>query len=125
MRFVGKAAAGRGVSDEELEQHARGRIWTGAQAVELGLADRTGTLDDAVEEAARRAGLRKVILPEKNRKDLVEIPDNVKKMMDFYFVSTMDEVLDLALKKKKTKKNKSKSKSKKRIPIVKDKEATA
>ncbi len=55
--FVGKAAAGRGVSDEELEQHARGRIWTGAQAVELGLADRTGTLDDAVEEAARRAGL--------------------------------------------------------------------
>ena len=71
--------------------------------------------------AARRAGLRKVILPEKNRKDLVEIPDNVKKMMDFYFVSTMDEVLDLALKKKK----KKKTKSKKRISIVKEKEATA
>lgn len=55
--FVGKAASGRGVETEELEQHARGRIWSGAQAVELGLADKTGTLDDAVDEAARRAGL--------------------------------------------------------------------
>jgi protease IV len=55
--FVRKAALGRGVEYDELEQHARGRIWTGAQAVELGMADQTGTLDDAVEEAARRAGL--------------------------------------------------------------------
>ena len=55
--FVKKAALGRGVEFDELEQHARGRIWTGAQAVERGLADQTGTLDDAVQEAAGRARL--------------------------------------------------------------------
>jgi len=55
--FVGKAAECRRVERDELERHARGRIWTGSQAVERGLVDRLGTLDDAVAEAARRAGL--------------------------------------------------------------------
>ena len=55
--FVGKAAEGRGVEPEELEPHARGRIWTGPQAHDLGLVDEVGDLQDAVDEAARRAGL--------------------------------------------------------------------
>jgi ATP-dependent Lon protease len=48
--------------------------------------------------AARRAGIRKVILPAKNRDDLEEIPVHAKKEMTFYFVSTIDEVLKLALR---------------------------
>lgn len=55
--FVVKAAQGRNMPVEELEPHARGRIWTGAQAVELGLADEVGDLHFALGEAARRAGL--------------------------------------------------------------------
>jgi ATP-dependent Lon protease len=47
--------------------------------------------------AALRAGLKETILPEKNRKDLEDIPDHVKEQMTFHFVSTMSEVLDLAL----------------------------
>lgn len=48
--FVEKAAEGRGLSFEELEPLARGRIYTGAQARELGLVDELGGLSTAVAE---------------------------------------------------------------------------
>jgi ATP-dependent Lon protease len=47
--------------------------------------------------AAHRAGIRTVILPEENRKDLEDVPDNVRKEMCFKHVSGVDEVLELAL----------------------------
>ncbi|MFQ5645360.1 MAG: endopeptidase La [bacterium] len=49
--------------------------------------------------AARRSGIRKVIIPKDNEKDLSEIPANVKKIMTFFPVEHMDEVLKLALHK--------------------------
>jgi len=49
--------------------------------------------------AAHRAGLRRVILPEQNRKDLIEIPKQIKSEMRFDFVKEMSEVLDLAVRK--------------------------
>jgi ATP-dependent Lon protease len=47
--------------------------------------------------AAYRAGLREVIMPKHNEKDLREIPAEVRKNMVFTFVQTMDEVLRLAM----------------------------
>jgi len=47
--------------------------------------------------AAHRAGIKVVLLPEENRKDLEEIPENVRKVMEFHFVSRIEEVLKLAL----------------------------
>ena len=47
--------------------------------------------------AAYRAGLRQVIMPSQNEKDLRDVPDEVKHAMAFTFVSTMDEVLHLML----------------------------
>lgn len=47
--------------------------------------------------AAHRAGIKVLVLPEDNRRDLKEIPDTVKKRLDFRFVRTMDEVLSLSL----------------------------
>jgi ATP-dependent Lon protease len=47
--------------------------------------------------AAYRAGVRTLILPRENQKDMVEIPDEIKKKMKFAFVETMDQVLKLAL----------------------------
>jgi ATP-dependent Lon protease len=47
--------------------------------------------------AAYRAGLRQVILPKTNEKDLRGIPDEVVKSMVFTFVSTMDDIIHLAL----------------------------
>ncbi len=47
--------------------------------------------------AAMRAGLDTVILPDRNRRDLDEIPPRVKKALTFHLVKTMDEVAELAL----------------------------
>ena len=47
--------------------------------------------------AAHRAGLRTVLLPQQNKKDLVEIPRQIKRDLKFIFVSRMDEVLPVAL----------------------------
>jgi ATP-dependent Lon protease len=49
--------------------------------------------------AAHRIGLTTVILPERNRKDLVEIPKDVRKQIKVALVTHMDEVLALALRK--------------------------
>jgi ATP-dependent Lon protease len=46
---------------------------------------------------ALRAGIRTIIIPEKNKKDLTEIPLNVKRKIDFVPVKNMDEVLSLAI----------------------------
>jgi len=47
--------------------------------------------------AALRAGIKKVLIPEENAKDLAEIPDNVKRGLDITTVSTVDDVLKHAL----------------------------
>jgi len=47
--------------------------------------------------AAHRAGIKRVILPERCRKDMVDVPEQAKKELEFLFVTTMDEVLELAL----------------------------
>lgn len=48
--------------------------------------------------AAKQAGIKTVILPERNQKDLVEVPDDAKEGLEFIFVDHVDEVLDQALK---------------------------
>lgn len=55
--FVGKVSAGRGRTVEELDAVARGRVWTGRDALEVGLVDELGGLHDAVRIARERAGL--------------------------------------------------------------------
>jgi ATP-dependent Lon protease len=49
---------------------------------------------------ALRGGICKVIYPEKNRKDLAEIPKNIKRKLEFIPVTSMKQVLDIALLKK-------------------------
>ncbi len=55
--FVGKVAAGRGRPATEIEPLARGRVWTGADALGIGLVDELGGLRDALRIARERAGL--------------------------------------------------------------------
>ena len=50
---------------------------------------------------ALRAGIQTIVLPEKNKRDLVKIPANVKRKIQFITVKNMDEVVPLALEKKK------------------------
>jgi ATP-dependent Lon protease len=49
--------------------------------------------------AALRGGVKTVIIPKDNEKDLVEIPDTVKKGLEIVIASTVDEVLECALTK--------------------------
>ena len=48
--------------------------------------------------AAHRAGIKRVIIPDRNVKDLIDVPDEVKGEMEILSVKRMDEVLALALK---------------------------
>lgn len=55
--FIGKAAAARRTTPEKIDEVAQGRVWTGTQALERGLIDRTGSYADALKSAAQRAKL--------------------------------------------------------------------
>jgi ATP-dependent Lon protease len=48
--------------------------------------------------AAKRAGVKTVIIPKLNEKDLQELPDHIRSAVEFKLVETMDEVLEVALK---------------------------
>jgi ATP-dependent Lon protease len=50
--------------------------------------------------AARRAGIKTVILPKENEKDLEDLPKYLRKDMHFIFATVVDDVLDAALRKK-------------------------
>ena len=55
--FTGKVAMGRNMTQEQVHEIARGRVWTGADAAGIGLIDQLGGLDDAIALARRKAGL--------------------------------------------------------------------
>ena len=66
--FITKVAKAREMSKEEIDHIARGRIWTGKQALENGLVDELGGLDRALSVARKRAGL------ENREVELVRLP---------------------------------------------------
>lgn len=56
-RFVSHVASGRRMTDEAVEKIAQGRIWTGRQAVELGLVDELGGFEKALDVVREDLGL--------------------------------------------------------------------
>ncbi|MBX3480039.1 MAG: signal peptide peptidase SppA [Caulobacter sp.] len=56
--FVQRVAEGRKMEPAKVRELAKGRVWTGAQAQQLGLVDRLGGFYDAVDEAKRLAGVK-------------------------------------------------------------------
>lgn len=73
QRFVGLVGKGRGLSPEEAEKAAEGRVWTGQDAKALGLVDEFGNLDNALKAAADLANLKSwqvtPIAPEESARD--------------------------------------------------------
>ena len=47
--------------------------------------------------AAHRAGIKTILLPEENRKDMKDLPDLIREDLEFTFVEQMDDVIELAL----------------------------
>jgi len=56
--FVDRVSEGRGLTRDEIEAVAQGRIWSGARAQKLGLVDSLGGPLEALQKVRRRAGLR-------------------------------------------------------------------
>lgn len=57
--FVGHVMEGRKMTFEQVDTIGGGRIWSGTQALKIGLIDRFGTLNDAIRAAALKAGIEK------------------------------------------------------------------
>lgn len=58
-RFLKRVGDARGWTRDEAHEVAQGRVWTGTKALELGLVDKLGTMDDAIKSVATLAGLEK------------------------------------------------------------------
>ncbi|HHO77015.1 MAG TPA: signal peptide peptidase SppA [Deltaproteobacteria bacterium] len=67
-QFMEAVSVNRGLSGEEIEEYADGRVYTGRQALAIGLIDKLGGLNEAIEDARVRAGLEekpRIIRPKK------------------------------------------------------------
>lgn len=86
--FIGKVAQGRKKTLAEIDSIGQGRVWTGEQAIKIGLVDQLGSFDDAINEAAKLAKIKDysvVSYPE--QKSLLEsILGDMTDQMKVYFV---------------------------------------
>ncbi len=57
--FTSRVAEGRGISQDSVDVIGQGRVWTGEQALKIGLVDQLGNLEDAIAEAAKMAEIEK------------------------------------------------------------------
>ncbi len=87
--FVNTVSEGRGMNYDEVHNIGRGRIWTGKQAMELGLIDELGTLDDAVEKAKKLAGITGEVTLQEYDGFVFELDQ----MMEYYMSSFVDKGL--------------------------------
>tara|TARA_B100000768_G_scaffold182061_1_gene209104 strand:+ start:18186 stop:20063 length:1878 start_codon:yes stop_codon:yes gene_type:complete len=76
--FVGIVAEGRGMSYDDVDAIARGRVWTGSDALEVGLVDELGDLDAAIAHAAELAGLDSL-----DEDNIVFLPETVDPLEAF------------------------------------------
>ncbi|MDP8221988.1 MAG: signal peptide peptidase SppA [Candidatus Lernaella stagnicola] len=75
-QFVEAVAAGRGLEPERVREIADGRIYSGAQAIEIGLVDQLGTFYDAVDVLKEKldiTGKVKLIFPKRKKPDLMDL----------------------------------------------------
>ena len=90
--FVGLVSEGRGMTYEEVDAIARGRVWTGQDAMEIGLVDELGNLQDAIDAAATMAGLDSL-----EQDDVVFLPEAKDPLQQFVEELAGAEVITEAL----------------------------
>ena len=98
-RFVQIVAEGRGLSEREVRKIADGRVYDGSQALDIGLVDKIGDLDQAISEMASENGLQDPMVIENN---------DVMSSFNSLFSKAMDlkkESSDLAILDKMIKEN--------------------
>lgn len=103
--FVGRVAEGRHMTYDEVHQIARGRVWTGADAIKIGLVDTLGGLDLAIRIAAEKAEIEHYTV-----KNYPEEKDTWKQLSELFGESDNDD-LNLLAKMRLTHRWKAESKA--------------
>lgn len=85
--FIKVVADGRGLSTDSVHAMAQGRVYTGAQALEIGLVDKLGDLEDAIACAARMAKLKDYRL-----KNLPEQKDQLEMLLESFGAARVSAV---------------------------------
>ncbi|MGY6650369.1 signal peptide peptidase SppA [Wenyingzhuangia sp. IMCC45574] len=68
--FLDRVSKGRDMTNKEVDAVAQGRVWTGNMALEVGLVDELGSLDDAIAYAAEKVNIKEYSLKELPKYDL-------------------------------------------------------
>lgn len=87
--FLTRCSEGRDIPKDSINQIAQGRVWTGAQALNVGLVDALGGIDDAVKEAAKLANI--------SNYSRGEYPQKASPL-DALFNTSKEEIADRAIK---------------------------
>ncbi len=75
--FLGRVAKGRKMTRDQVHEIAQGRVWTGRMALDIGLIDNLGNLDDAIVEAAKLADIKDYRITEYPR-----LKDPIQKLIE-------------------------------------------
>ena len=79
-QFLSRVAEGRKLTKEQVNVIARGRVWTGRDALKIGLVDKLGGISDAIEYAAKMASIKErkiVYYPEVKEDPISEIIEKI------------------------------------------------
>jgi protease-4 len=90
--FIGRVADGRGMTKEEVDAIGQGRVWSGANALDIGLVDEIGGLDDAVKKAVELADIEDYRI-----KELPEAKDFFEMMSEDMMMSLKTYFVKIAL----------------------------
>ena len=104
-KFIAKVADNRGVTKEEIDQIARGKVWIGSKALEIGLVDEIAGIDRAIELAAELAEIDEELIGVKhiNRDSdldsffagmMTKITSSIIKITGLDFLYKKNELLD-------------------------------
>ena len=87
--FMGKVATGRDLRITYVDSIGQGRVWTGTDAVELGLVDEIGGMDDAIAWAAEQAGLEDYRI-----KELPKMKSPIEELLESFGAEVQLKVLE-------------------------------
>jgi protease-4 len=82
LDFLNRVSAGRGMTVEAVNAIARGRVWTGTDALNIGLVDQLGGIKEAINYAATQAGIKDQKIrywPEKKEDPIFELIEDLTK----------------------------------------------
>jgi protease-4 len=87
--FITRVADGRGMSKEEVDEIGQGRVWTGQNAIEIGLVDEFGGLEEAVDKAAELADIEKYEISE-----YPHVKDFMEQLFSEFTIETNTKMLE-------------------------------